>query len=44
MKNGKERESKQKVKGVTARQSFKEFSEPRETSAFALHNAPTDLG
>lgn len=38
------KERGQKVKGVTASQSFKEFSEPRETFAFALHNAPTDPG
>lgn len=38
------KERGQKVKGMTASQSFKKFSEPRETSAFALHNAPTDLG
>lgn len=34
----------QRVKGVTGSQSLKEFSEPREASAFASQNAPTDLG
>lgn len=34
--------SRQRVGGVTASQGFKEFSEPRETSAFAFHRAPID--
>jgi hypothetical protein len=34
----------QRVKGVTLGQSFMEFSEPRETSAFPFHNAPITSG